>query len=252
MTETPGMALCRACEALHASCPAAVEPGTQPAMIVEVPGGEPEFFIVRYIGNGIPQPAWLVHRWGTEPDGLISVNRDGTVKAERGLTLAEAQRVASEGVPRPRDGALYGWAPLGTVTALMAFYGEDGDPEPAWTLSLHAEAAESDWPPFAAGRPFGTWFWDGIATGAIVDLSSVVAKTSHIVWWVIPEGTESGMVAVARDVTVPGGRVLPHGVFAWRGLFDGNTALPSLGDALAARRKTDLGPQCRRFSATAA
>jgi hypothetical protein len=247
------------CDDLLARYPLAAEPlaadGSQTAMTVMVIGDDgPEFFILRHVSNGDPHPFWVIHPWGAEgnvavePGDSVKAMPPGACKSGR-LSLGEARHVVVEAVPLPRDGALFGWAPEGTVTALVPFDGEarDDHPVPTWALMPLAGTAEAQWPDFADKRPLGEWFWEYHRAGLIVELDEAIAQTRRACWWLNGEvyGLDTGLCAVARDIAITGGLTLPRGLYACCGVLREGTPLPTLEDVLAGRGKTDLGPRFR-------
>lgn len=244
------MNLYQRCEDLLARYPLAGDPdagGVSMAVMTTTPRGDPEFFGFHRTADGPTGSFWSVGPWGAA--GVLVARPGGSTAM--GFTGADAGRMLGRAVPLPRDGSLFGWVSSGTVTGLVAIYvrADEHYRVPSWASLPLAAASKDSWPP--SGCLFGSWFWDGLASGRIVDLGPAVAATRGAVYWVDVPGVEWGSCAVARDVSLPGGCTLPRGLFAYYGSLRAAARLPDVADVLAMPGKTDLAPRFHRFAEAA-
>jgi hypothetical protein len=164
-------------------------------------------------------------------------------------------RAICSGVPIPRDGSLFGWAPGDVVIALIVVYAEyaPDSPEPSWTIMPLAGTAESQWPPFVGERLFGHWFWEHYQTGDIISLGALVARNPDTVFWVeATAALRSASCVVAGDISDSSGHVLRRGRYVYFQVLRAGMATPSLEALLADPGKADLAPGFEWFNRTGA
>jgi hypothetical protein len=145
----------------------------------------------------------------------------------------------------PADGSLYGWHNGTTITALVMFF-DDGAPDgrPSWSVCPRAGVPEAHWPPFTPADWGPDWFREHYRAGHLADLAPAVAATRNMIF-AIPSGEALGnfLFAVKADITLPGGLVLPRGMYAHCSVLRAGCPLPSLADLLADPARMDLGPR---------
>lgn len=158
--------------------------------------------------------------------------------------MTTTQDADARAVPLPRDGSLFGWAPDGEVTTLVAFDKDGPNGAPGFSAMPHENLPAAGWPAFRSEPRFGPWFWDLIRDGRMVDLSPVIASTEGAVFWVpTPGALGAGCIGVARHLDLPSGQRLPSGLYVYHGDLSSGMALPdwpvTTGGAI------DLGPRFR-------
>jgi hypothetical protein len=245
------MNLHQECQSLFTQYPLAADPFDDGAeMVFAVLGpGAPEFFVLISYDDG----EIALRRWNSMT--RLGINPDGTLEERDGLTPAQAEQAVKAALPSPHDGSMLAWAPSGTATALVTFYGRGWeDAAPVFSPMPRAGLPERDWPPFIGEPILGPWVWDHIRAGRLADAGSSLAGTHGAAYWVSAgqndRGGAAGHVAVARDVRLSQGIILPRGLYAyWKSLRLGG--VPTLEDALADRGKTDLGPRFRETAQVA-
>ena len=210
------------CGELFAGYPLAARDG---AMILTCPDGETAFVLD---GNG---PSYSVRPWRQAGSAQIS---------PEGADVPDwAARAVTDGIPLPADGSLLGWAPDGTVTAMVAFYA--ASPLPVFSVMPAADAGK--WPPFAGEHVVGPWLWEHYRAGRLVDLRSLIGSSAGAVFWVDTVASlGSACAAVAVDISGDG-IVLPRGRYVYFKTLAAGVPLPSLDDLLADERRVDLGPR---------
>jgi hypothetical protein len=182
--------------------------------------------------------------WPAGDDAQVSAHRS------TGMTDTFTQAISS-GVPIPRDGSLFGWAPGDVVIALIVVYAEyaPDSPEPSWTIMPLAGTAESQWPPFVGERLFGLWFWEHYQNGDIISLGTLIARNPDTVFWVdATTALGSACCVVAADTSDSRGHVLRRGRYVYFQALQAGKAVPSLEALLADSGKVDLAPQFEWFS----
>lgn len=237
----------QACEQLFRRHPTAAEPpgGAQPTMtIMTGPTTDPQFYFLRHVIDGNPQPFYSLRPW-RNPTG-ISVQPGDVIKRQGSLTLAEARAIASNAVPLPRDGSVYGWTGGGnTITSLVLFFTTGHSdpllPHPIFTVMPHTETPRRQWPPFTTTPYFGPWWWDHHTAGHLIDAGSHIAKTRRTVYWASTPELGSGSCAVAADIAI-GGALLPRGLYIFHGTLTAQTPIPPPADILRRPGTHDLGP----------
>lgn len=187
---------------------------------------------------------YLIWSW---PDGTVTeIGATGT------SAIADAAASAiTRGVPVPRDGSLFGWAPpgSGTITALLVIYAEytPATPEPGWAVMPLAGAAEAQWPTFADEPLFGNWTWDS-PEGTLIPLDETVALSPGTVFWVDAKPIlGSDCCVVARDLSGSGNWVLPRGRYAYYQVLRSGSPVPPLARLLADPGKIDLAARFQQM-----
>ncbi len=234
------------CRTLFYRYPAAISGSnskTVRSVLLMVPGEDLMFFFLDHCLKPADAPFYSIRRWrGSEFADIDPATTSIPGWATPALT---------EGIPFPRNGALFGWADAGDITALTTFYStrQPEHPSPSWTAMTLADSAECRWPPFR-DQDFSQAFWDFCTASRLVNLSNVIGQIRGTVYWcATPPSFGTNCCAVARDINIPGGHTLRQGRYAyWRSLHEGRP-LPSLEDLLADPGKTDLGPRMRRHAA---
>jgi hypothetical protein len=237
-----------ACRELFADYPLAVSAldatsKTCSMVLLLLDGDEARFFVLVH-NPGVRSPSFSVFPWRAagdariEPHGVVS---DGAVPD--GIVDA-----VTCGVPIPADGSVFGWTVGETVTALVAVRARytPTSPVPGWATMPLAGVQEVHWPPFAAERFFGHWFWEYHRTGRVVCLDELIAQTNDTVFWVDTK-TSLGVdcCVVARDITSLEGHTLQRGCYIYYDVLCAGNQAPSLAALLASTAKTDLAPRFR-------
>jgi len=215
---------------LFAEYPLAIQPAKPGArrdsmVLMLRDGDDPTFFVLERDRHRTP--SYLLRPWGS---------RDGAADAADTLTSA---------VPFPRHGSMFGWQESGTVTALIACYAHytPRSPEPVWSVLPLAEAPESQWPPFTKERLFGSWFWECLRAGELVNVGDLISRTPGTVFWAHTEASlGSGCCVVSHQIKDPGGYVMPPGRFIFHTVLSDGKSLPSVDELLALADTTDLTP----------
>jgi hypothetical protein len=140
-------------------------------------------------------------------------------------------RVITEGMPVPRDGALFGWVSDRQVTVLMSVYhgspnhwspnhgqpsGRYGVPQVRVLAAVGSEPMR--WPPFTASPLDDGRLWEYVERGEIVDLAPVVSRGEAS--WVPSQNSSRAIQGhgcvvvahslVAEDYWVPSGIYMDH------------------------------------------
>ena len=143
----------------------------------------------------------------------------------------------------PSNDLVLGWQENGTITALIIYYADVDD----WSLCPRADAPESSWPPFTGDESFGDRLREYSGTGNPVDLTSMLADSQNLVFWV-PAAEELGGAVIAVELDLPAepdAYVLPHGRYVYYKALRSGAAIPSLADLLADEHRVDLGPRLK-------
>jgi hypothetical protein len=134
-----------------------------------------------------------------------------------------SHRVITEGMPVPRDGALFGWVTDRQATALLSVYHGESSPGP-WVPQVRVLALAGTeplrWPPFTASPLDDGRLWEYADRGEIVDLAPVVARTAGGAFWVpsqhsVRAGQGHGCVVIGDNLTtadywLPAGIYMDH------------------------------------------
>lgn len=148
----------------------------------------------------------------------------------------------TNGVPVPRDGMLFGWRRLETISALLAVYARysPARTEPSWSLMPLAGTTEAHWPPFSGQRFLGKWFWAYQRAGDIVPLTDLIRQNKDTVFWVDTDAIlGSGCLVVAHDLTSTQGFRLKSGRYVHHTALRAGRPIPSL-NVLLKGTKSDL------------
>lgn len=146
-------------------------------------------------------------------------------------------------VPLPRAGSLFGWAPDGEVTVLVAFYGGGGpNGEPVISPMPHTGLPQAEWPPFTGAQP-GTWIAGPWIWGPeMVDVGAQIAGTTGLAFWVPTEGAlGAGCIGVTRYLDLPSGQRLLSGLYVYASDLAAGMALPDW--PITNDGVIDLGPR---------
>lgn len=243
-------ALYETCEALFVRYPLAVraDGGSESnrSMILLQP--EDATFFVLWLDCDEDEVTFSIGPWPAGDDVQISAHRDTAVSD----TFA---RVICSGVPIPRDGSLFGWAPGDVVIALIVVYAEyaPDDPEPSWTIMPLAGTPESEWPRFTGERLFGHWFWEHYRAGRIISLVDMIAQAPGTVFWVEARTPLcSASCVVARDIGDSSDHVLRRGRYIYFQELREGRSVPPLEELLADPGRRDLAPRLEWFRRTEA
>ena len=237
--------LYEACHELFSSHPLAAREvnltGTIRAMVLMVCDGGQAWFFVLSQGCGYDLPLYSLCPW---PAGdVVDVAGDGSVPE----FLANAVR---RGIPLPRHGSVFGWAPADdAVDALVVVYTDHapGGPVPCWTVLPLAGIPEARWPPFTGRRFLGPWFWEEYRAGRIVLLDDLIGLAPGAVFWVNTRQTlGSASCAVARDLGGRTGPAVRRGRYLSSNALRAGMPLPSLTALLADTGKIDIAGRFRR------
>lgn len=223
------------CEALFTRYPLAVNSNDSMTLMLDT-SADPEFFtLIRWPADDRdPATCFDLCRWRI-PDVV------GRIEAETDAAdLPAAAGILASCVPWPREGTMAGWVDGGIVTAVAPFHTAPGagHPAPSATVMLPADGVSGE--PFTSRDEFGSWFWDYVQSGDVISLDAGIGRVPGVFFWVTPPGARSGVLAVARDVTLPGGYVVPGGRFVWHESLRAGDAVSSLRDLLADAGATDL------------
>lgn len=241
----PPTSLHEACRRLFSSHPLAAREvsltGTIRAMVLMVCEGGQAWFFVLSEGCGYDLPLYSLCPW---PSGdVVDVAGDGSVPG----FLADA---VWRGIPLPRHGSVFGWAPPdGAVDALVVVYTDHapGRPVPCWSVLPLAGIPEARWPPFTSRRFLGPWFWEEYRAGRIVLLDDLIAEAPGAVFWVnTRQALGSACCAVARDVGGRTGHTVRRGRYVNSEALRAGRPVPSLTALLADTSKIDIAGRFRR------
>lgn len=215
--------------------------GTIRAMVLMVCDGGQAWFFVLSQGCGYDLPLYSLCPW---PSGdVVDVAGDGSVPE----FLANA---VWRGIPLPRHGSVFGWAPPdGAVDALVVVYTDHspGRPLPCWSVLALAGVREVRWPPFTGRRFLGSWFWEEYRAGRIVLLDDLIADAPGAVFWVnTRQALGSACCAVARDVGDGTGPTVRRGRYVNSEALRAGRPVPSLTALLADTGKIDIAGRFRR------
>lgn len=241
-------ALYGTCEELFDKFPLAVraDSGDEASRSMVLLLQEDVAFFILWLDLDDDEISYSIGPWPAGDDAQISAHRS------TGMTDTFTRAICS-GVPIPRDGSLFGWAPADVVVALIVVYAEyaPDNPEPSWTIMPLADTAKSQWPPFIGKRLFGTWFWEHYQNGNIISLSALIARNPDTVFWVdatAPLG--AACCVVAADLSDSSGHVLPRGRYVYFQVLEVGTTLPPLDALLADPGRADLAPRLEWLSRT--
>ncbi len=231
------------CHELFAAYPLAVQPvdrsGTMRSMVLMLQDGAHDGFFV--LSHDFSQDKSLFWVWSWPAGGVVDIEADGTADIP-----AAAANAVTQGVPIPRDGSLFGWAPGEAIAALVVVYAEytSVNPEPSWAVMPLAGISEAQWPPFTGDPLFGHWSWERGQDGSIVPLADLVAGNPDTVFWVDTKAIlGSDCCAVARDLVGPEGHTLRRGRYAYYQALQVSQPVPPLNALLADPGKIDLTPR---------
>jgi hypothetical protein len=200
-------------------------------------GDDVRFFVLlRIRGEGLP--AYTLSPW--RADGAVEIAADG------GKVPDLAADAVTQGVPIPRDGAMFGWTCQEIVTALIVVYARyaPDSPMPTWSVMPLVGIPEAQWPPFAGERLFGSWFWEYHRVGNIIYLGGLIAANPGTVFWADTyEALGSDCCVVECDIKTREGHILRSGKYLDAAALRAGAAVRSLTDLLAGASKTDLAPR---------
>ena len=241
-------ALYEACEELFDKYPLAVraDGGDETSRSMVLLLQEDVAFFILWLDLDDDEVNYSIGPWPAGDDAQISAHRS------TGMTDT-FDRAISSGVPIPRDGSLFGWAPGDVVIALIVVYADyaPDSPEPSWTIMPLAGTAKSEWPPFVGERLFGLWFWEHYRAGNIFSLDDLIARHPDTVFWLDTTATlGAACCAVADDICDPSGHVLRRGRYVYFRVLQTGTTLPALNALLADPGRADLAPRLEWFNRT--
>lgn len=236
------------CEELFDKYPLAVrtDAGDETSQSMVLLLQEDVAFFILWLDVDDDEVNYSIGPWPAGDDARISAH------LSTGMTDAFTRAICS-GVPIPRDGSLFGWAPGDVVIALIIVYAEyaPDSPEPSWTIMPLAGTAESQWPPFVGERLFGHWFWELYQAGDIFSLGSLIARNPETVFWLdTAAALGSACCVVASDISDSCGHVLRRGRYVYFQVFQTGTTLPSLDALLTDPDRADLAPRLEWFDRT--
>ena len=241
-------ALYETCEALFDEYPLAVraDGGDETSRSMVLLLWEDVAFFILWLDCDEGEINFSIGPWPAGDDARISAHRS------QGMSDTLTRAICS-GVPIPRDGSLFGWAPGDVVIAMIVVYAEyvPDSPEPSWTIMPLAGTTESQWPPFVGEHLFGHWFWEHFQNGDIISLGALIARNPDTVFWVdatAPLG--SACCVVAADIGDSSGRLLRRGRYVYFQVLQADTTMPSLEALLADPGKADLAPRFEWFYRT--
>jgi hypothetical protein len=243
-------ALYETCEELFAKYPLAVraDSGDETSRSMVLLLREDVAFFILWLDCDEGEIHYSIGPWPAGDDAWISAHHS------QGISDTFTRAICS-GVPIPRDGSLFGWAPGGVVIAMIVVYAEytPDSPEPSWTIMPLAGAAKSQWPPFVGERLFGHWFWEHYQARDIISLGDLIARHPDTVFWLdTTAALGSACCIVTGDISDSCGHVLQRGCYVYFQALQASQAIPPLDALLADPSKADLAPQFERFSLTGA
>lgn len=228
-SSNPVTTLDDACRRLFGSFPLDIIPGE--GMLVFTAESGKYHYLAR-LENG-----WQMWPWNDTGDGVLITKSTESIPGEYADALPR-------GVPVPRAESVFGWVADGTVTAVILVYTDPGTgiPEPCFSVMPAADCTGDHWPACAEESRFGSWIWEHLAAGKIVDLTSAITSTKDTVLWSTAEitGGGAGVIAVREPVRTDCGWTLPAGVYAYHEVLRAGQRIPSLPEVLAVPGNTDL------------
>jgi hypothetical protein len=211
---------------------------TMQSMVLMLRDGEGVrfFVLLRIRSEGLP--AYALSPWREE--GAVKISAEGDEIPDL------AADVVTQGVPIPRDGAVFGWGCQGIATALIVVYVRNrlDFPMPTWSVMPLVGISQKRWPPFTDERFFGAWFWEHYRVGNIIYLGGVIAANPETVFWVgTYEVLGSDCCVVGCDIKIREGHILRSGRYLDAAALRTGAVVPSLAYLLASADKTDLAPR---------